>query len=115
MLAWHHNILILSALASVLGLIILLGNESQAPASTQPTPELDEHQAHSETLLRMIFVYWLLFCLASGLQNLDCIAGTDLQAKCRIIKLLSYLLTFSSVLCFPMHLLQARQTQRQIN
>jgi len=120
MQAWHQLILASSALASILGLVILLQTESPRTTTKTTTlagatPALDEFTAHSETLLRMIFVYWLLFCLASGLQNLNCLAGTDLQAMCGIIKLLSYLLTFSSVLCFPMHLFQARQTRRQIN
>ncbi len=116
MQAWHQLILGASALASLLGLLILLQTDVNGIKvnPTRPVTDMDEFTAHSETLLRMIFVYWLLFCLASGLQSLSCLAGSDLQAKCRIIQVLSYLLTFSSVLCFPMHLFQARQMRQQV-
>lgn len=116
MQAWHQLILGASALASVIGLVILLRTEPTPKTMTLvgQAPELDEFTAHSETLLRMIFVYWLLFCLTSTLQNLPCLSGTDLQAMCRISQVISYLLTFSSMLCFPMHLFQARQTRQQV-
>lgn len=116
MQAWHQLILGASALASVIGLVILLRTEP-TPKTRQPlgqVPEMDEFTAHSETLLRMIFVYWLIFCMASTLQKLACLAGTDLQAMCRITQVITYLLTFSSVLCFPMHLFQSRHARQQV-
>ncbi|AFY59619.1 hypothetical protein [Synechococcus sp. PCC 6312] len=116
MQAWHHLILGVSALASVIGLVILVRTEATPSVMklVGQGAELDEFTAHSETLLRMIFVYWLLFCISSTLQKLTCLAGTDLQAMCQITQVITYLLTFSSLLCYPMHLFQARQTRQQV-
>ncbi|MDG2991660.1 hypothetical protein L3556_12055 [Candidatus Synechococcus calcipolaris G9] len=112
---WHSWLLFLSAIASLIGILWLVHQEKQAGAQGQNVPELTLQQAYGETLLRMIFVYWLLYCGVKGLQGLVPLEGTDLGRMCQVTGLLSYLLTFSSVLCLPMHYVQARQGQQQVN
>lgn len=112
---WHNWLLLLSAISSFIGILWLIYQEKQTETNGQPAPELSLHQAYGETLLRMVFVYWLLYCGVKGLQVLVPLEDTDLGRMCQVTSLLAYLLTFSSVLCLPMHYFQARQGQQQIN
>lgn len=112
---WHNGLLFSSAIAALIGILWLVHQEKQERSQVGNPPELTLQQAYGETLLRMIFVYWLLYCGVKGLQTLIPLEGTDLGRMCQVTGLLSYLLTFSSVLCLPMHYLQARQGQQQVN
>lgn len=109
---WSMGMLVLSAIAAGVGLSWLF-YDAQQQHKQHPLQECSPQQAYGETLWRMIFVYWLLYCGATGLQIAVPLEGTDLGQMCKITALLSFLLTFSSLLCLPMHYWQSRQRQQQ--
>ncbi|WKT82596.1 MULTISPECIES: hypothetical protein [unclassified Thermosynechococcus] len=112
--SWSVGILIVSAIAALSGLSWLLYTAYQEEKQC-PLREYSPQEAYSETLWRMIFVYWLVYCGARGLQIAVPLEGTDLGQMCKITALLAFLLTTSSLLCLPMHYWQARQRQQQLN
>lgn len=101
---WHDYLLAASAIAAIAGLGLLLkGKQSES---------ISERRATSETLLRMTFVYWIVYCLAVGLQKFDLPDINGLAISLKLTALFSYFLTFSSLLCLPLHHFEARrQTQ----
>jgi hypothetical protein len=103
-LGWHDYLLAASLVAAIAGLGLLLGSEESAPTS--------ERHATSQTLLRMTFVYWIVYCFAVGLQKFDLPDVDGLAISLKLTALFSYFLTFSSLLCLPLHHFEARrQTQ----
>jgi hypothetical protein len=101
---WHDYLLAASLVAAIAGLGLLLKS-----ANSEPT---GERYATSETLLRMTFVYWIVYCLAVGLQKFDLPDINGLAISLKLTALFSYFLTFSSLLCLPLHHFEARrQTQ----
>ncbi len=111
---WSVVMLVVSAIAALIGLSWLL-HEAQQQSKQHPLQGCSPQQAYGETLWRMIFVYWLVYCGATGLQIAVPLEGTDLGQMCKITALLAFLLTFSSLLCLPMHYWQSRQRQQQPN
>ncbi len=101
---WHDYLLTASLIAAIAGLGLLLeGKKSES---------ISERKATSETLLRMTFVYWIVYCVAVGLQKFDLPDVQGLAISLKLTALFSYFLTFSSLLCLPLHHFEARrQTQ----
>ncbi|WP_298615712.1 hypothetical protein [uncultured Thermosynechococcus sp.] len=112
--SWSVGILIASAIAALGGLSWLLYTAHQEEKHF-PLRECSPQEAYGETLWRMIFVYWLVYCGARGLQIAVPLEGTELGQMCKITALLALLLTASSLLCLPLHYWQARQGQQQLN
>ncbi|MFN4280779.1 hypothetical protein [Thermosynechococcus sp.] len=112
--SWSVGMLIVSAIAALGGLSWLLYTAHQE-AKHFPRRESSPQEAYGETLWRMIFVYWLVYCGARGLQIAVPLEGTDLGQMCKITALLAFLLTTSSLLCLPLHYWQSRQRQQQLN
>jgi hypothetical protein len=103
-LGWHDYLLAASLVAAIAGLGLLLGSKESVPTN--------ERQATSQTLLRMTFVYWIVYCLTVGLQKFDLPDVNGLTISLKLTALFSYFLTFSSLLCLPLHHFEARrQTQ----
>uniref|UniRef100_B8HSW4 Uncharacterized protein n=1 Tax=Cyanothece sp. (strain PCC 7425 / ATCC 29141) TaxID=395961 RepID=B8HSW4_CYAP4 len=100
-LAWHDYFLGVSFLAAIAGLISLLVSDRPAPTN--------DHQETEENLLRMIFAYWIVYCLAVTLQKVISPDWDSLLLSLRLTTILSYFLTFSSVICLPLHHLEARR------
>lgn len=98
---WHDYLLAASLLAAVMGVGVLLKGQSASPVS--------EHQATTETLLRMTFIYWIVYCLAIGLQKFDLLEAPSWIICLKLTSVLSYFLTFSSLLCLPLHHFEARR------
>jgi hypothetical protein len=99
-LAWHHWILICSALGSLLGLYWLCLDQTDAPTDAEIT-----HQ----TLFRMTFANWLMYCAAT-LGQCFC-AEADAPCGLGILRVLAYILTFCSVLGVPLHSIEQAQQQ----
>ncbi|MBW4549746.1 MAG: hypothetical protein KME35_01275 [Aphanocapsa sp. GSE-SYN-MK-11-07L] len=102
--SWHDYLLAASAIAAIAGLGLLFERKQ--------SESISERRATSETLLRMTFVYWIVYCLAVGLQRFDLPDINGLAVSLKLTALFSYFLTFSSLLCLPLHHFEARrQTQ----
>jgi hypothetical protein len=103
---WHDFILATSLLAAVIGVGLLLSNQL---LSDQPSLLISDQEATHQTLLRMIFIYWIVYCLAVGLQKLDLLQSQGWIFSLKLTAILAYFLTFSSLLCLPLHHFEARK------
>ena len=103
-LSWHDSLLLTSALASALGIVILLRRECLFTHE-----DIDEPTAAEETLLRMAFIYWLAYCITFVLQRLGSDAPHSYLVTLKLTGMLTYLLTFCCILGLPLHHIEARQ------
>lgn len=106
----HDSLLIFSGLTSVVGI-----GYTYASALKDPT----ESEAMQETLVRLTFVYWSVFCSASLAVGLgDRIVPffpNDVACRLKLLTLLSFMLTFCCLLSLPLHLIeQHQQAKRQL-
>jgi hypothetical protein len=100
-LSLHTLLLGLSLLAAIVGLTLLM---------VYPAPEdANEQQITTEHLLRMIFVYWAVYCVTSFAQKLLLPTVSELTLPLKLTGVFSYLLTFASLLCLPLHFIEARR------
>lgn len=81
--SWSVGILIVSAIAALGGLSWLLYTAHQEEKHF-PLREYSPQEAYGETLWRMIFVYWLVYCGARGLQIAVPLEGTDFGQMCKL-------------------------------
>ncbi|NCJ07221.1 hypothetical protein GS597_12035 [Synechococcales cyanobacterium C] len=103
-LSWHDILLAISGLASAWGIILLLKRES-----LEDHQEIDESDAAEETLLRMAFIYWVVYCSTVVLQKFGGDFPHTYLVTLKLTGMLTYLLTFCCILGLPLHLLEARQ------
>lgn len=89
----HDFVVALSAVACIAGLLLL--REKQKPK--------DDAQETEEILLRMSFSYWLVYCIAFGIEKLLIPDWEGLTMTLKITTALSYFLTFSCILSLPLH------------
>ncbi|MEA5551935.1 hypothetical protein VB713_13365 [Anabaena cylindrica UHCC 0172] len=89
----HEFVVAISCVACILGLLMLWDNNKQK----------DEAQETEEVLLRMSFTYWLVYCVAFGIEKIVLPNWEGLTMTLRITIALSYLLTFSCILSLPLH------------
>ncbi len=91
----------LSFIACITGLVILWDR-------TQFESEI--HQTE-KILFRMSFSYWLVYCVAFAIEKIVLPSEEFLLMSLRMTTALSYLLTFSCILCLPLHKFAMRQIQ----
>ncbi|MGM3306425.1 hypothetical protein ACSQ6I_10650 [Anabaena sp. WFMT] len=92
----HEFVVAVSCVACILGLLMLWDNNKQKK-------QKDEAQETEEILLRMSFAYWLVYCVAFGIEKIVLPNWEGLTMTLRITIALSYLLTFSCILSLPLH------------
>ena len=97
----HEFFVMLSFLACITGLIILL-DENQFEGEIQQTEKI---------LFRMSFSYWLVYCIAFGIEKIFLPESETLLMSLRMTTALSYFLTFSCILCLPLHKFAMREIQ----
>jgi hypothetical protein len=101
-LGWHNVLVLISFAACVTGLFLLSdGKQTQA----------DELEETEQTLFKMIFTYWIVYCVTFGSQK---IAPPDWEILLLSLKLtaaLSYFLTFACAVCLPLHRFAVRQVE----
>lgn len=101
-LALHENLVILSFAACIAGLWLLSnGNKTQEN-------ELEETE---QTLFKMSFTYWLVYCIAFGMQKIAPNEWEIVLLSLKLTAALSYFLTFACVVCLPLHRLAVRQVE----
>lgn len=89
----HEFVVAVSFVACIIGLLMLWDNNQHK----------DEAQETEEILLRMSFTYWLVYCVAFGIEKIALPNWESLTMALRITIALSYLLTFSCILSLPLH------------
>ena len=101
-LGWHDYIVLISFIACITGLL-LLSDANQTQAN-----DLEETE---QILFRMSFAYWMVYCVAVGIQI---VLPSDWEIPLLSLKLttaLSYFLTFACVVCLPLHRFAMRQVE----
>ncbi len=101
-LSWHDAVLLVSCFTSVAGLYFFGRSQIEDPT--------DAEAAH-ETLVRLSFVYWIVYCCANWAEQICAASSQDVQCSLRILALLSYILTFSCVFSVPLHVIEQRRRQ----
>ncbi|MEB3219882.1 MAG: hypothetical protein VKN72_27090 [Nostocales cyanobacterium 94392] len=97
----HEFFVMLSFVACIIGLVLLWDNS-----------QLDSEIQLSETILfRMSFSYWLVYCVAFGIEKIVLPEWEVLLMSLKMTTALSYFLTFSCILCLPLHKFAVRQVQ----
>jgi len=97
---WHDYLLVLSFIACVTGLYLLF-----EPRKSQAT----DSEKTERILFRMSFAYWMVYCIAVGIQKLTLPDWDILLINLKLTAIFSYFLTFSCILCLPLHRLASRQ------
>ncbi|MGB3651596.1 MAG: hypothetical protein WBA41_10340 [Rivularia sp. (in: cyanobacteria)] len=95
----HEFFVMLSFVACITGLG-LLWDKHQLESEIQQTEKI---------LFRMSFSYWLLYCVAFGIEKIVLPEWETVLMSLRMTTALSYFLTFSCILCLPLHKFAMRQ------
>jgi peptidoglycan biosynthesis protein MviN/MurJ (putative lipid II flippase) len=98
----HGLFVVLSFAACVAGLFLLSDTKNSQANDLEETEEI---------LLRMSFTYWLVYCVAYGIQKVVLPDWEMVLLSLKITCALSYFLTFACILCLPMHRFAVRQVE----
>ncbi|MBW4641649.1 MAG: hypothetical protein KME23_01245 [Goleter apudmare HA4340-LM2] len=97
----HEFVVAVSFVACIAGLLLLWDGK----------PQKDDIEETERILLRMSFSYWLVYCVAFGIDKIALPDWESIQMTLRITTALSYFLTFSCVLSLPLHRFAVRQIE----
>ena len=101
-LNWHDYSVLISFTACITGLCLISdGNETQAN-------DLEETE---QTLFKMSFTYWMVYCVAFGIQKIVLPDWEILLLNLKLTAALSYFLTFACIVCLPLHRFAVRQVE----
>ena len=92
-LCCHEFVVAISSIACLLGLWLLKDHNQ----------DVDGFQETEQSLLRMSFAYWLVYCIAFGIEKVFVFDWEAIIVTLRITTALSYFLTFSCILSLPLH------------
>jgi membrane glycosyltransferase len=97
----HEFVVAVSFVACILGLLILWNSKQQK----------DEMEETERILFRMSFTYWLVYCVAFGLEKMVLPSWEPIVMSLKITTALSYFLTFSCILSLPLHRFAIHQVE----
>ncbi|MBD6617238.1 hypothetical protein FNW02_15730 [Komarekiella sp. 'clone 1'] len=89
----HEVAVAVSFVACIVGLMLLCNNKQQK----------DDVEETELILFRMSFAYWLVYCVAFGVEKLVLPDWETVITTLKITTALSYFLTFSCILSLPLH------------
>ncbi|WP_138497215.1 hypothetical protein [Nostoc sp. PA-18-2419] len=89
----HEFVVAVSFVACILGLALLWDTKQQKN-------NLEETE---QILFRMSFSYWLVYCIAFGVEKIVLPEWESVLMTLRITTALSYFLTFSCIVSLPLH------------
>ncbi len=89
----HESVVAVSFVACIIGLVLLWNSKQQ-------TNEMEETE---RILFRMSFSYWLVYCVAFGIEKMVLPDWESVLMTLKITTALSYFLTFSCILSLPLH------------
>jgi hypothetical protein len=101
-LIWHDLLVFLSFAACIAGLFLL--------SDTDQT-EVNELEETEQILFRMSFAYWMVYCVAFGIQKITLPDWEIVLLSLKLTAALSYFLTFSCIVCLPLHRFAVRQVE----
>ncbi|BAY09037.1 hypothetical protein [Calothrix sp. NIES-2098] len=97
----HEFVVVVSFIACILGLLMLWDSKQQK----------DEMEETEQILFRMSFTYWLVYCVAFGLEKIILPSWEPVVMSLKITTALSYFLTFSCILSLPLHRFAVHQVE----
>jgi uncharacterized membrane protein len=97
----HDFFVAVSCVACIIGLLLLWENKQQK----------NNADATEVILFRMTFCYWLVYCVAFGIEKLVFPHWEAVHMTLRITTALSYFLTFSCIVSLPLHKFAVRQVE----
>ncbi|MEH2148949.1 hypothetical protein [Nostoc sp.] len=89
----HESVVAVSFVACIIGLLLLWNSKQQ-------TNEMEETE---RILFRMSFSYWLVYCVAFGIEKMVLPDWESVLMTLKITTALSYFLTFSCIISLPLH------------
>ncbi|MEH1792555.1 MULTISPECIES: hypothetical protein [unclassified Nostoc] len=89
----HESVVAVSFVACILGLVLLWDSKQQKS-------DVEETEV---ILFRMSFTYWLVYCVAFGIEKIILPEWESVVMTLKITTALSYFLTFSCILSLPLH------------
>ena len=114
---WHDYLVLISFAACIAGLF-LLSNDSQTQGSAGGSSlaslsqaQADELAETEQALLSMSFSYWMVYCVAAGIQKICLPEWEIVLLSLRLTAAFSYFLTFACVLCLPLSRFAVRQIE----
>ncbi|MGH1396580.1 MAG: hypothetical protein ACRAVC_21470 [Trichormus sp.] len=90
----HEFVVAVSFVACIIGLSLLWNCQDE---------KNDDRQETEIILFRMSFSYWLVYCVAFGLEKMVFHNYEPVLMTLKITTALSYFLTFSCILSLPLH------------
>lgn len=96
----HGFVVAVSFVACITGLILLWDSKDT---------KNNEREETEKILFRMSFSYWLVYCVAFGLEKIIFPNYEPMIMTLKITTALSYFLTFSCILSLPLHRFAVRQ------
>ncbi|BAY23567.1 hypothetical protein NIES2100_33590 [Calothrix sp. NIES-2100] len=97
----HEFVVAVSFVACIVGLLLLWDSKQQK----------DELEETEQILLRMSFSYWLVYCVAFGLEKIILQSWEPILTTLKITTALSYFLTFSCIISLPLHRFAIHQVE----
>lgn len=97
----HEFVVAVSFVACIVGLFLLWDGKQQK----------DEREETEQILFRMSFTYWLVYCVAFGLEKILLPSWEPIVMSLKITTALSYFLTFSCILSLPLHRFAVHQVE----
>ncbi len=101
---WQEVLTISSFFACIAGILLALSG-----SSTQDTEVEDTNRM----LFLMSFTYWMVYCVAEGLQKLIAADWEVLVLSLKLTAIICYFLTFACILSLPLHHIASRQKVEQ--
>ncbi|WP_190939742.1 hypothetical protein [Nostoc flagelliforme] len=89
----HEFVVAVSFVACIIGLVLVWDTK-------QHRNDMEETE---RVLFRMSFSYWLVYCVAFGIEKMVLPDWESILMTLRITTALSYFLTFSCIVSLPLH------------
>jgi Na+/H+-dicarboxylate symporter len=97
----HESVVAVSFVACIIGLVLLWDGK-------QETNDVEETE---RILFRMSFSYWLVYCVAFGIEKIVFPGWESVLMTLKITTALSYFLTFSCIVSLPLHKLAVHRVE----
>ncbi len=100
--SWHDYLLMTSFVAAISGIVLL---------KTDQSPAKNDIEAADQMLMLMSFTYWLVYCVAFGLQKAISPDWETVILSIKLTGVIAYLLTASCILSLPLNRVSVRQPE----
>ena len=108
-LNWHDNLVIVSFVASIAGLLLLGDKGDSQPTDDSLRDSFAARTLSEEIMIEMSFSYWIVYCISVFGLKLHLPEDSWLLLSLKLTTVLSYLLTASSILSLPLQRMAIRR------